>query len=148
MEQEEFYNRVKIGDQIPPLEREAKTSGQHKLPKIFAVELATESDKAQEKAEDLGLESLHTTTVFGGVTMLHFISDMITDWLPNPKGWVQGGRLSARFTGLVRYNEIITCKGQVKDKTVKDNRRYLTCDVWVENVAGGKVVVCEADIAF
>ena len=149
MEQEEFYNRVKIGDQIPPLEKEAKTSGQGGLPQIFGgIQLEAESDKAQEKAEELGVDSLHTTRVFGGVTMLHFISDMITDWLPNPKGWVQGGKLSAKFTGLVRINEIITCKGQIKDKIVKDNRRYLICDVWVENVAGDKVVVGEVDIAF
>ena len=79
--------------------------------------------------------------------MLQFISEMITDWLPNPRGWVQGGRLSGKFIGLVRLNEIITCRGQVKDKVVEDNKRYLICDVWVENAAGDKVVVGEAAIS-
>ena len=80
--------------------------------------------------------------------MLQFISEMITNWLPNPKGWVQGGKVFAKFIGLVRFNEIITCKGQVKDKMVKDSRKYLICDVWVENVAGSKVVIGEATISF
>ena len=145
---EEFYNRVKIGDEIPPLEKEAVLEG-YRTPELFgSIELATQQDKALEKAEELGVDAIHTSKIFGGVFMLQFVSEMITNWLPNPKGWVQGGRVFAKFIGLVRFNEIITCKGQVKDKIVKDSQKYLICDVWVENAAGDKVVIGEATISF
>lgn len=144
---QEFFDRVKTGDPIPPLQREARTSGQGTLHSIFDVHLEAEADKAQDKAAELGVDTLHTTNLFWGVTTLHFISDMITDWLPDPKGWVQGGRLSAKFTGPIKTNEVLTCRGRVRDKLVKDNRKYVVCDVWVENSAGEKVVVGEAVIA-
>ena len=68
MNQEEFYNRVKIGDQIPPLEKET-TLWQRGLPEIFGIpELATESDEAQKKAEDLGIDPIHTSSVLVGCT--------------------------------------------------------------------------------
>jgi hypothetical protein len=148
VEQEEFYSRIKIGEKIPPLEKEA-TLAEHEMPQIFrGIELAAESDEAQKKAENLGVDSIHTSRVFGGVTVLQFVSQMITDWLPNPRGWVQGGRISAKFIGLVRFNEIITCQGQVRDKIVQDGQKYLVCDIWVENSKGERVVVGEASISY
>ena len=147
MDQIEFYNQLNIGDRIPPLRRQAVTKT--KLPKIFGdIELKTESDKSQKMAEDLGVDSIHTTRLFGGVHMLHFISEMITAWLPNPKGWIQGGFLSAKFINLVKVNERIICRGEVKDKLVKDNKKRVICDVWVEKENGDKAVIGEASIAF
>ncbi len=146
-DEEEFYNRVKIGDRIPSLTREAVVEN-FKMPDVFGgVELAAKSDEAQQKARDLGVDAIHTSRVFGGASMLQFISQMITNWLPNPRGWVQGGRLSAKFIGLVRFNDVITCKGQVKNKTAVEGRRCLVCEVWVENGAGEKVIIGEAVVS-
>ena len=148
MDHEEFYSRVEIGDEIPPLEKEAILEG-FQTPEIFGgIELADEADKAKEKAEALGVDAIHTSKVFGGVFMLQFISEMITNWLPNPGCWVQGGKLFAKFIGLVKFNEVIICRGRVKDKTLKDNKKYFVCDIWVENASRDKVVIGEAHIAF
>jgi len=148
MDHEEFYNRVKIGDEIPPLEKQATLEG-FQTPEIFGgIELANGSDEAKEKAMALGVDAIHTSKVFGGVFMLQFISEMITNWLPSPKYWVQGGRLFAKFVGLVKFNELIMCRGKVKDKTLKDNKNYFVCDVWIENASRDKVVIGEVQIPF
>ena len=135
MDSEAFYSQVKIGDAIHP----ARFGG---------LELEAEKDKAKEKAEALGVDTIHTAKVFGGPYLLQFISEMITNWLPNPTGWVQGGKLSAKFIGLVMFNEIATCKGQVRDKVEKEGEKYLVCDVWIENAEGNKVTIGEATISF
>ena len=141
-----FYKQIKAGDEVPPLERTAELEG-YKLPELFGgFELATDDATAEEKARSLGVESIHTSKVFGGPYMLQFISEMITEWLPNPKGWVEGGRLSANFIKLVRFNERIICRGKVKKKEKEGARNCLICDVWIENAEGEKVVVGEAMI--
>ena len=41
--------------------------------------------------------------VLGGVFMLQFVSEMITNWLPDLKGWVRRGKLSAKFIELYAF---------------------------------------------
>lgn len=147
MDQDEFFDQLEIGDPVPPLTVKAVTKT--RFPKIFGdLQLQTAPDKSREKAKDLGVDAIHTTKFFGGVYMLHFISEMITAWIPNPKGWIQGGSLTAKFVNLVNVNEMITCCGKVKDKPVKDNKKHLICSVWVEKETGEKAVIGEACIAF
>ena len=148
MDSETFHSQVKIGDEIPPLAKEAYLKG-YKLPALFGgFELEAEKDKAKKKAEALGVDTIHASKLFGGPYLLQFVSEMITSWLPNPTGWVQGGKLSAKFIGQVQFNETVTCKGQVKDKVEKEGKKYLVCDVWIENPEGKKVTIGEATIAF
>lgn len=146
MDDEGFYNRVKIGDEIPSLKKEAVLDG-YQLPEIFGgIELAAQEDKAKEEAGRLGVDPMHTSKMFGGVYLLQFISEMITNWLPHPKGWVHGGKLSARFIGQVKFDETVTCRGRIKGKATENNREYLICDVSVENASGTKVVTGEIHI--
>ena len=148
MENKEFYDLLKIGEEIPSLEKEAVLE-EFKTPEIFGgIELTAESAKAKEMAEALGVGTIHTSKIFGGVFMLQFISEMITNWLPPLKGWVQGGKLSAKFIKLVEFNERITCRGCIKDKVLIGQQKYLICDVWIENVSGDKVLTGEVHIMF
>lgn len=51
MENKEFYDLLKIGEEIPPLEKKAVFEG-FQTPEIFGgIELANESAKAKEMAE-------------------------------------------------------------------------------------------------
>lgn len=148
MENKEFYDLLKIEEEIPPLEKEAVFEG-FQTPEIFGgIELANESAKAKGMAEALGVDTIHTSKIFGGVFMLQFISEMITNWLPSLKGWVQGGKLSAKFVKFVEFNERIICRGRIKDKVQNDEKKYLICDVWIENVSGDKVLIGEVRIVF
>jgi len=147
VDSELFFESVRVGDGITPLEKEA-TLKDFKTPEIFGVDLTSEPERVDGQAADLGVDSLHTSKIFGGVSMLQFLSEMMTNWLPDIRGWVQGGKLSAKFIRIVQFDEIITCHGQVKEKKEKDGNRYLVCDVWVENADGEKVVVGEATVSF
>ncbi|MFC1798252.1 hypothetical protein ACFLZL_00385 [Thermodesulfobacteriota bacterium] len=148
MGESEFFHQVKIEDKIPYLIKEADLQG-YKLPALFGgLELEAEEEIKQKKAKSLGVDTIHVAKVFGGPYLLQFISEMITNWLPNPKGWVQGGKLSAKFIRPVRFNEKITCKGKVKNKIKKGGKKYIVCDVWIENAEGNKVTVGESTVAF
>ena len=147
MDSEAFFESVRVGDRITPLEKVA-TVKDFKTPEIFGVDLTSDQDRVDGQASDLGVDSLHTSKIFGGVSMLQFLSEMMTNWLPDIRSWVQGGRLSAKFIRIVLFDEIITCHGQVKEKTEKDGKRCLICDVWIENADGEKVVVGQATALF
>ena len=146
MDEKVFYGNLKIGDEIPSLQKEAHLDG-YQLPEIFGgVQLAAQEDKAKEEAAKLGVDPMHTSKIFGGVYLLQYVSEMMTNWLPHPKAWVQGGRLSAKFIGQVKFNEMVFCKGRIKDKANESGKTVLICDVWVENSSGAKVVTGEIRI--
>ena len=147
MDAETFFKNIQVGDRISPLEKVA-TLKDFKTPEIFGVDLTSDPDRVDGQAADLGVDSLHTSKIFGGVSMLQFLSEMMTNWLPGIKGWVQGGKLSAKFIKIVLFDEIITCHGYIKEKVEKDLNRRLICEVWVENADGEKVVVGEATVSF
>ena len=150
MGNEDFFSEVKTGDAIPSLCKEAVFLGStYRFPALFGgIKLESDTEKAARKAKELSVDDIHTSNLFGGVYLLQFISQMLTSWLPNPRGWLQGGKISAKFIKPVRMGETVTCKGQVKGKDIKDGKRYLVCDVWVENCDGQSVVVGEAAIKF
>jgi len=139
-----FYVDARIGDEIPPLEKEAVLEG-YELPEIFGeVRLASQEDKAMEEAARLGVDPVHVSKIFGGVYLLQFVSEMVTNWLPHPKAWVQGGKLSAKFIGRVKFGEKVICKGRIKEKATENGKKVLICDIWVENNSGAKVLTGEA----
>jgi acyl dehydratase len=144
MEETMFYGELKVGDEITSLEKEATLEG-YELPEIFGgLQLASQEDKAMEQAARLGVEPMHVSKMFGGVYLLQFVSEMITNWLPHPKAWVQGGKLSAKFVGPVKFDEKVTCRGRIKGKLAENGKAVLVCEVWVENGFGAKVVIGEA----
>jgi len=141
-----FYERVNIGDEIPSLEKQAILDG-YRLPEIFGeIAFTGEEGEARREAERLGVDAIHTSKIFGGVYLLQFVSEMITNWLPYPKGWVQGSRLFAKFIGQVKFNETVICKGKITGKLSEKDKEFLVCDIWVENAHGNRVVIGEIHI--
>ena len=144
-----FFEDIKIGQEIPILKRKAELVGQHFLPPVFGgMELEADQSKAEERARELGVDPIHVAKIFGGIWLLEFLSQMMTNWLPNPKGWLEGGRLNARFIGIIHPGETIQCKGKVLDKVSENGNDYAICEVWIENEAGQKVVIGEGTINF
>ena len=63
MENKKFYDLFKIGEELPALEKETVFEG-FQTPEILGgIELAAESAKAKEMAEDLGVGPIHTSRV-------------------------------------------------------------------------------------
>ncbi len=56
-------------------------------------------------------------------------------------------KIGVRFAGLVRLNDVITCKGRVLDKSSKDGVHTVDLELWAENQKGEKVITGKATVA-
>jgi acyl dehydratase len=78
-----------------------------------------------------------------GMLTMGFVAQAITDWAG--AGTVR--KLGVRFQGLVRLQDVITCKGRVLGKSSKDGTHLIEVEVWAENQKGEKVVTGKATVA-
>ena len=104
--------------------------------------------QAAVQAEAKGMDAIHFARILPGTHALEFLSQMITNWLPSPQGWLFGGRLNAKMVRPISPDELITCRGKVTRKIEDESQRCLVCDVWIEKETGERVVTGEATIRF
>lgn len=78
-----------------------------------------------------------------GMLSMGFVAQALTDWAG--AGAVR--KLGVRFAGLVRLNDIVTCRGRVLGKSSKDDLHLVELEVWAENQRGEKVVTGKAALA-
>ncbi len=76
-------------------------------------------------------------TTFGGVVgdgnqMICYLVELATDWLPY--GAVVSGytRLEAKVPNPSRPGDVVTVTGSVKDKHIKDGRKYVVLDLMAQ----------------
>ena len=82
--------------------------------------------------------------VFGhGMLTMGFVAQSVTDW--SGAGTVK--KLGVRFAGLVRLNDVITCKGRVLAKSSKNGTHLVEVELSAENQKGEKVVAGKATVA-
>ena len=82
--------------------------------------------------------------VFGhGMLTMGFVAQSVTDW--SGAGTVK--KLGVRFAGLVRLNDVITCKGRVLAKSSKNGTHLVDVELSAENQKGEKVVTGKATVA-
>lgn len=55
-------------------------------------------------------------------------------------------RLSARFKGMVRPGDVLTCQGRVSAIDPLNGRRRVRLEVWVLNQSGERVTTGEAEV--
>jgi len=67
----------------------------------------------------------------------------MTDWIGD-EGWLR--KLSFRMTRMNMPGDLVTCKGKVTNKYVKDGVYYVECDVWVENQREGVTTPAQATV--
>jgi acyl dehydratase len=78
-----------------------------------------------------------------GMLSMGFVAQALTDWAG--AGAVR--KLGVRFAGLVRLNDVVTCRGRVLGKSSKDDLHLVELEVWAENQRGEKVVTGKAALA-
>ncbi|MFC2005452.1 hypothetical protein ACFLVG_00615 [Chloroflexota bacterium] len=153
----DFFEKVNIGQEIPPLTKRAVVKelfmtwgrGKGELHPVFGDSHLEELDtQAAAQAKAKGMDAIHFTEILPGTHALEFISQMITNWLPSPEGWLFGGQLNAKLVRPITPDELITCRGRVIHKVEKEPQRYLVCEVWIEKETGGNAVIGEATIQF
>jgi len=153
---DDFFARAEVGQDIPPLEKKAAlkelfmTWGRRggELHPVFGDSHLEAEKQATTQAEAKGMDTLHFTSMLAGTQALEFISQMITNWLPSPKGWLFGGQLKARLIRPISPDELISCRGKIAEKREGKAGKCLVCEVWIENETGERAVSGEATIQF
>ena len=152
-----FFDKIKIGQDIPALTKKAAikelfmTWGQAKseLHSVFGDSHLEEADgQTATQAEAKGMDAIHFSRILPGTHALEFLSQMITNWLPSPRGWLFGGQLKAKIARPISPDELITCHGRVSQKIEDESQRYLVCEVWIEKETSERAVIGEATIHF
>ena len=133
-----YFEDVKVGDELPPLvkgpiqqiqlTRYAGASGDFN---------PIHQDDEFARAAGMGGVFAH------GMLSMGFVGQAVTDWA----GAGQVRKLGARFAGLVRLKDTITCRGRVLAKSSKDDVNLVDLEVWAENDKGDKVVTGKATVA-
>jgi acyl dehydratase len=128
------------GETIPLLEKHvtqeqisayAEVSGDHNPIHVDA-----------EAARAVGLDG----TIAHGMLSMAFLGQLLTDWLPTsqvPTGlpaWV--ARLRARFYGMVRPGDTLTCRGVLGERSGERQR----LEVWIDNQHGERICAGDADV--
>lgn len=83
-------------------------------------------------------------TIAHGMISMGFLGQVATDWLaepPTPGAWL--ARLRARFQGMVRPGDTLTCRGVILGH-VENGRQSL--QVWAENQRGERVTSGDAEV--
>lgn len=60
------------------------------------------------------------------------------------KGWIQGGKLSATFTRIIRPGDTLKSRCIIKDKISEGSSTRVVLEVWLENQQGERVIDGEA----
>ena len=152
---DDFFEKSKVGQIIPPLTKRAvikeffMTWGRGgELHPIFGDSRLEEvASQAAAQAEAKEMDTIHFISMLPGNQALEFLSQMITNWLPSPRGWLFGGQLNAKMVRPISPNELITCHGRVAQK-IENDQKCLVCEVWIEKETGERAVAGEATIRF
>ena len=153
----DFFDTVEVGQEIPPLVKKAtvkelfmtwgKKGGE--LHPVFGDSHLEDADtKAASQAQAANMDTIHFNRILPGTHALEFLSQMITNWLPSPKGWLFGGQMTARLLRPILPDETVKCRGRITQKVSDQETKRLVCDIWIEKETGEQAVVGEATIRF
>lgn len=137
-----YFEDVEIGAEMPPLVKGP-------IKQIQLVRYAGASGDFNPIHQDPGFaRAAGMGDVFAhGMLSMGFVAQSVTDWLG--AGTVQ--KLGVRFAGLVRLEDVITCRGKiVARRPAKEAGRgpsVVDLELWAENQRGDRVVTGRATVA-
>lgn len=138
MSKETYFEDVDVGFEIPqfvkgPLMRE----------QIKEYAEAAGDPNPMHYDENFAKMAGYRTVIAHGLMTMAYVSEMLTNWLPS---YTQLKRLKTRFTKVVYPRDVLTCKGKVTQKYVKEDGKYVELEVWSENQNGETVAKGSATV--
>ncbi len=136
-----YFEDVEIGAEMPPLVKGP-------IKQIQLARYAGASGDFNPIHQDPGFaRAAGMGGVFAhGMLSMGFVAQSVTDWLG--AGTVR--KLGVRFAGLVRLEDVITCRGKVVAKhPAKDDGRepnLAELELWAENQRGERVIAGRATV--
>jgi acyl dehydratase len=136
-----YFEDVDVGAELPPLVKGP-------IKQIQLARYAGASGDFNPIHQDPGFaRAAGMGDVFAhGMLSMGFVAQSVTDWLG--AGTVQ--KLAVRFAGLVRLEDVITCRGRVVAKRpAKEAGRdpgAADLELWAENQRGERVITGKATV--
>ncbi len=131
------FENIKKGDRIPSYKVKMDRKTYFEYNKLVSEINPLHFDK--KYAQQLGFKNI----VVAGVYTFSFIPKMITEWIGEP-GSIRS--IEIKYNKPIYIEDIITYYGTVKKKYVKDNKKYIDCNISIENVEGTKSISAMATI--
>ncbi|MBI2847400.1 MAG: dehydratase [Chloroflexi bacterium] len=137
MKRQLYYEDVEAGMELPSVTK-------HPTTKQLVMYAGASGDFYQihydkDFAQGTGLPSV----IIHGALKNAFLGQLLTDWI-GEEGVLK--KLSCQYRGMDFPGEPITCKGKVTEKYVKNGKRYVECEIWVENGRGEKTTPGNATV--
>ena len=132
---------IRKGDTVPPLTRTITEEMVIAYENLFERIAARSDWKASFHADrEAASQTMYQEPIAQGVLTEALFSVLLTRWLPDPKGWIEGGTLTTKFIAPVWYGDTLTYNAEVSD--INDATVHL--NIWAEDQNGKKVIVGEA----
>ena len=133
------YSEIKVGNEIPSLSQKV-TILQTVMYCAVTWDFARQHYD-REYAQNLGFtQPVVDPQMYGA-----FFARMLTDWI-SLSGNLKNLELQYRKPGFL--GDTLTYKGKVVKKYIKDGKKYLDCDLFVENENGEHLVEGSAAVSF
>ena len=132
---------IRKGDTVPTLTRTITEEMVIAYENLFERIAARSDWKASFHADrEAASQTMYQEPIAQGVLTEAFFSVLLTRWLPNPKGWIEGGTLTTKFIAPVWYGDTLTYNAEVSN--IDDATVHL--NIWAEDQNSKKVIVGEA----
>ena len=105
---------INIGDRLPTLTRTITEEMVIAYEELFERIAARSDWKASFHADrEAAAQTMYQEPIAQGVLTEAFFSVLISRWLPDPKGWIEGGTLTTKFIAPVWYGDTLTYHAEV-----------------------------------
>ena len=132
------FDDVEIGDDIGPLQRVVTNRDVRRFLAIRENDPGANRFTDDEFAKSEGLPG----AIVPGAMSIAMMSQLLTGW----SDVVSLRKLDVVFRQPVPHGRTLLLKGIVTDKEVTDGLPTLTCDVFLENEEGSKLVIGSATV--
>ena len=132
---------INIGDRLPSLTRTITEDMVIAYEELFERIAARSDWKTSFHADrDAAAQTMYREPIAQGVLTEAFFSVLISRWLPDPRGWIQGGALTTKFIAPVWYGDTLTYHAEVS----KIESSAVHLNIWAEDQDARKVIVGQA----
>ena len=136
---------IRKGDTVPTLTRTITEEMVIAYENLFERIAARSDWKASFHADrEAASQTMYQEPIAQGVLTEALFSVLLTRWLPDPKGWIEGGTLTTKFIAPVWYGDTLTYNAEVSNIDDTTPRPTVHLNIWADDQNGKKVIVGEA----
>lgn len=125
------FEEIKVGDEIPPLEKKITQAG------MVMYAASTWDFHRYHYDSEHAQKSGFPRPFLDGQELGAFLTQMLLDWAGH-EAFIK--KLAIRYREFVYPGDTLTCKGRVTAKCTKEGENLVECEMWIENQKGQMVL--------